>query len=61
MGELAKICGIPGHMASEHLRLLKDLGLLRSRRQGRKVFYEVAESMLANIINCVGKKFIRRE
>ncbi|MDF1578153.1 MAG: metalloregulator ArsR/SmtB family transcription factor [Desulfobulbales bacterium] len=58
VGELAEACDIPSHMASEHLRLLKDRGLLKSRREGRKVFYGVAEPMLANIIKCVGKKFI---
>ena len=58
VGELAEACNIPSHMASEHLRLLKDRGLLKSRREGRKVFYVVAEPMLEMIINCVGRKFI---
>ncbi len=61
VGELAEACAIPSHMASEHLRLLKDRGLLKNRREGRKVFYSVAEPMLANIIDCVGKKFICKE
>ena len=61
VGELAEACGIPSHMASEHLRLLKDRGLLKSRRNGRNVFYEVAEPMLVNIIDCVGKKFICKD
>jgi DNA-binding transcriptional ArsR family regulator len=61
VGELAKSCGIPSNMASEHLRILKDRGLLKSRREGRKVFYIVAEPMLEMIINCVGKKFICKD
>jgi len=61
VGELSDACGIPSHMASEHLRILKDRGLLKSRRQGRKVFYGVTEPMLANIINCVGRKFICKD
>ena len=61
VGELAEACGIPSHMASEHLRLLKDRGLLRSRRDGRKIYYEVAEPALAMIMNCVGKKFICKD
>lgn len=61
VGELAEACHIPSHMASEPLRLLKDRGLLKSRREGRKVFYSVAEPMLANIIDCVGKKFICKD
>ena len=61
VGELAEACNIPSHTASEHLRLLKDRGLLKSRREGRKVFYVVAEPMLEMIINCVGKKFICKD
>ena len=61
VGELAKACSIPSNMASEHLRILKDRGLLKSRRQGRNVFYTVAEPMLGMIINCVGKKFICKD
>ena len=61
VGELAAACNIPSHMASEHLRILKDRGLLNNRREGRKIFYTVAEPMLENIINCVGKKFICKD
>jgi DNA-binding transcriptional ArsR family regulator len=61
VGELAELCEIPSHMASEHLRILKDRGLLKNRREGRKIFYTVAEPMLEMIINCVGKKFICKD
>jgi DNA-binding transcriptional ArsR family regulator len=61
VGELASACNIPSNMASEHLRLLKDRGLLKNRREGRKIFYTVAEPMLEMIINCVGKKFICKD
>lgn len=61
VGELAEACGIPSNMASEHLRMLKDRGLLDSRRDGRKIFYWVIEPALAMIMNCVGKKFICKD
>lgn len=61
VGELAVACNIPSNMASEHLRILKDRGLLNNRREGRKVFYYVAEPMLEMISNCVGKKFICKD
>jgi len=57
VGELANYCDIPSHMASEHLRLLKDRGLLDNRREGRKIFYTVAEPALENIIHCVRARF----
>jgi len=53
VGELAEACGIPSHMASEHLRLMKDRGLLSSERRGRRIYYSVATPGLASIMSCV--------
>ena len=39
VGELAKACAIPSHMASEHLRLMQRCGLLGSSKEGRKAYY----------------------
>jgi DNA-binding transcriptional ArsR family regulator len=57
VGELAEACGIPSHMASEHLRLMQRCGLLISEKEGRKAFYEIAEPHLANIMQCVEARF----
>ena len=38
VGELAEACGIPSHVASEHLRLMQQCGLLAAEREGRKKF-----------------------
>ena len=57
VGDLAAACEIPSHMASEHLRLLKDRGFLKSERQGRNVFYHIAEPGLANIMNCIDMRY----
>ena len=55
--ELAEACGIPSHMASEHLRLMQRCGLLGSEKEGRKAYYSVAEPHLANILECVEARF----
>ena len=57
VGELAEACEIPSHMASEHLRLMKHCGLLESRRDGRRIYYEVAEPQLASIMQCIEQRF----
>jgi ArsR family transcriptional regulator, zinc-responsive transcriptional repressor len=57
VGELAKACELPSHMVSEHLRLLKDRGFLSNERQGRKVFYRIAEPALAGIMHCIEGRF----
>jgi ArsR family transcriptional regulator, zinc-responsive transcriptional repressor len=59
VGELADACGIPSHMASEHLRLMQRTGLLAVKKEGRKAYYEIAEPHLANIMTCVEERFGR--
>jgi len=53
VGELAEACGIPSHMASEHLRLMKDRGLLNFERRGRRIYYRAATPGLESIMTCV--------
>ena len=57
VGELSDACGIPSHMASEHLRLMQRCGFLTNEKEGRKVYYEVSEPHLANIMQCVEERF----
>ena len=44
--ELAEACGIQSHVASEHLRLMRDRTLLVSERRGRRIYHRVAEEGL---------------
>ena len=57
VGELADACEIPSHMASEHLRLMQRCGFLTSQRDGRQVYYQIAEPHLANIMGCIEARF----
>ncbi|MFM8577381.1 MAG: ArsR/SmtB family transcription factor [Planctomycetaceae bacterium] len=57
VGELAESCGIPSPMASEHLRLMQRCGLLSSSREGRRIFYRIAEPHLASIMRCIESRF----
>jgi DNA-binding transcriptional ArsR family regulator len=57
VGELAGACGIPSHMASEHLRLMQRCGLLSSEKDGRKAYYQIAEPHLAGIMACIEARF----
>ena len=57
VGELAAACGIPSHMASEHLRLMQRCGLLSSAKEGRKAYYQIAERHLADIMTCIEARF----
>ncbi len=58
VGELAEDCQIPDNVASEHLRLLQRCGFLSSQREGRRVYYEVAEPHLQQLMACVESRFL---
>lgn len=57
VGELADACGIASAVASEHLRLMQHKGFLTSEKDGRMVFYQIAEPSLQNIMACVESRF----
>ena len=61
VGELAEDCGIPNNVASEHLRLLQRCGFFVSEREGRKVYYQVAEPHLQNLMACIEGRFLTEE
>jgi DNA-binding transcriptional ArsR family regulator len=58
VGELAEDCGIPDNVASENLRLMQRCGFLASERDGRRVYYRIAEPHLQNIMACVEDRFL---
>ena len=58
VGELAADCGIPDNVASEHLRLMQRCGFFTSQREGRKVFYQVAEPHLEGLMACIKGRFL---
>ncbi|EMI53096.1 ArsR/SmtB family transcription factor [Rhodopirellula sallentina] len=58
VGELAADCEVPDNVASEHLRLLQRCGFFTSEREGRRVFYQVAEPHLAKLMACIEGRFL---
>ncbi|MDZ4783420.1 MAG: metalloregulator ArsR/SmtB family transcription factor [Planctomycetia bacterium] len=57
VSELAEACELSSAMASEHLRLMQRCGFLTSKKEGRKVYYRVAEPHLKSILKCVEERF----
>ncbi|TWU29812.1 ArsR/SmtB family transcription factor [Bythopirellula polymerisocia] len=60
VGELAEDCDVPDNVASEHLRLMQRCGFFHSEREGRKVYYQVAEPHLENLMACIESRFLER-
>jgi ArsR family transcriptional regulator len=50
VGEIAEQIGASLQNTSQHLRLMKDKGVVESRREGQTIFYQIADSEIGE--NC---------
>lgn len=50
---IASMCRLSPNQTCEHLRMMQGRGFLKSRRDGRTVYYSVASPKLPAIINCL--------
>ena len=57
VGQIAEACEIPSHMASEHLRMMQHCGFLTRRQDGRRIYYQVAEPAVEQMMNCIENRF----
>jgi len=53
--EIHELLGIEQSTASHHLGILKDKGILLSRREGKNTFYYLKDENLGKLIECLGK------
>jgi DNA-binding transcriptional ArsR family regulator len=53
--EIYKQLGIEQAAASHHLVILKDKGVLTSRREGKNILYFLKHDKLKNILNSAGE------
>ena len=58
VGEIAKECGVVSHVASEHLRLMQRCGILSREKDGQKTYYQICESHVYEILECLRNKFL---
>jgi len=58
VGEIAKECGVVSHVASEHLRLMQRCGILSREKDGQKTYYQICESHVHAILDCMRNKFL---
>ncbi len=57
VNEIAEACQLAQPTTSDHLRLMQRCGFLESVREGRAVFYSIAEPHLNDIMSCIQKRF----
>jgi DNA-binding transcriptional ArsR family regulator len=53
--EIYKKLKIEQAAASHHLNILKNKGVLASRRDGKKIFYSIKNQVLTEIIDCLNR------
>ena len=53
--EIYEILDIEQATASHHLNILKNKGILDSKREGKKIYYSLKNLTLTDIIDCVNK------
>jgi rhodanese-related sulfurtransferase/DNA-binding HxlR family transcriptional regulator len=52
---LARVAGLSIANASQHLRLMRQAGLLVSRREGKRIFYRVSDSSVLDVVAALRK------
>jgi ArsR family transcriptional regulator, zinc-responsive transcriptional repressor len=57
VSSLAKECGLQNHQASEHLRLMQRLGLVKSHRQGRFTYYRLDNDHIRPLLELLSQWF----
>jgi len=60
VGDLAEAVGIPMHTVSQHLRILKERGLVRSRKQGQTVHYSITNPAFVEGCTLIRKALIEQ-
>jgi len=53
--EIYKKLKIEQAAASHHLNILKNKGVLASRRDGKKIFYSLKNQVLTEIVDCLNR------
>ena len=55
VSELHEQLNIEQSTASHHLGILKDKGVLGSKREGKNTYYYIKNEHLSNVIECINK------
>jgi DNA-binding transcriptional ArsR family regulator len=54
VSQLHELLNIEQSTTSHHLGIMKDKGILLSKREGKKIFYYTKDNSFNKIIDCVG-------
>lgn len=53
--EISELLGIEQSATSHHLGILKDKGILLSKREGKNIYYYIKDENITSIVECIGR------
>ena len=56
VARVQKVLGLPQSTVSQHLRVLKNAGIIKGRREGTKMCYRVVDAKVRKIVEIIVKK-----
>ena len=56
VGQIQKVLRLPQSTISQHLRVLKNAGIIKGRREGNKTCYRVIEARVRKIVGIIKRK-----
>lgn len=58
VGDLLKTIGVEPANLSQHLSVLRNRGLVLTRKEGNQVFYRLRDTMLAEVLESMRRHFV---
>jgi len=56
VAQIQKVLGLPQSTISQHLRILKNAGIIKGRREGTKTCYRVIDVRVKKIVEIIKRK-----
>ncbi|MBW1672608.1 MAG: winged helix-turn-helix transcriptional regulator [Deltaproteobacteria bacterium] len=56
VAQIQKVLGLPQSTISQHLRILKNAGIIKGRREGTKTCYKVIDVRVRKIVEIIKRK-----
>jgi len=56
VAQIQKVLGLPQSTISQHLRILKNAGIIKGRKEGTKICYRVIDVRTRKIVEIIKRK-----
>ena len=56
VAQIQKVLGLPQSTISQHLRILKNAGIIKGRREGTKTCYRVIDARVRKFVEIIRRK-----